>query len=347
MGFVMFFSNIGVPAVLVEKPATYVRSILIREGELKSDRSAFAVNLFLEQTARELSSFLVEDHEWLTRLNESGVIRGAYLETESQRIELGEPFEPLPRAEAGFVIHENGLHFIHIDEERKLYLNALVNTNRYSSFIHANMRKPRFVLLYDLVDGDTVLLYGRPWELPDLVYTTLNQSRAADFFLVTNKIIAVKLLGGMGEGNAIVSLYPLLSGRQLIIALALIVIIALSIILLALSIRYRLSGRLSFWKGAAAMGDKVTKKNVVNEIDREISDLFEDETVSEKLAEPVIKKVGTVVETPQPGAVQSEEDETAGDQAYVEAVSDETSGSEQGEGKSEELEKDGIIIKRG
>ena len=345
MGIILFLSNIAVTPVIFEKGTSFVVRILMHEGRLKSDRSAFAVTLFLEQTALELSSFLVADHEWLTRLNEQGIIRGAYLDVQGQSIMLGEPFAPLHNTGGGYHIEENALHFVYRSANDGLFLDALVNTNRFSSFIHRNMRKPRFVLLYDLIHGEVVFLHGRPWELPDLVYRRLKQPDTGDFFLVTNKIIAAQMLSGMGEGIAVVSLYPIWSGRQLIVALALIVISVLSIILLALSIRYNLSGQLPFWKGATVMADNSGKKNVVDEIDREISDLFEDEASPEQPVEMVIKKGSVDVKKEQHAGEQTTEEEVT-QKPEVEEISMEKTGSEMKEGVEQDFEKDGIIIKK-
>jgi len=346
MGIILFISNIAVTPVAFEKGTALVSRILIREGGLKSDKSAFAVTLFLEQTAFELSSFLVADHEWLTRLNEQGIIRGAYLDVQGQSIMLGEPFAPLHKAGGGYHIEENALHFVYRSAENGLFLDALVNTNRFSSFIHHNMRNPRFVLLYDLIHGKVVFLHGKPWELPDLVYHRLKQPDTGDFILVTNKIIAAKMLSGMGEGTAVVSLYPLWLGRQIIAALALIVISVLSILLLALSLRYNLSGQLSFWKGATVMADNSGKKNVVHEIDREISDLFEDEASPKQTVEMVIKKGAVNVKEEQPAEVQTTEEEVIQKPTAEESPAEKT-GSDMKEGVEQDLEKDGIIIKKG
>ena len=347
VGFVLFLSNIATAPVLLEKGGSVVSGILTHEGDLKSDNSAFAVTLFLEQTAFELSSFLVADHEWLTRLNEQGIIRGAYLAVQGKAVKLGEPFVPLRDADGGYYLNEGALHYVYSSKENGVFLDALVNTNNFSNFVHPHMKKPRFVLIYDLLHGEVVFLYGRQWELPDLVFRRLKQPEPGNFFVVTNKIIAVKMLSGVGEGIAVVSLYSLLSVRQLMFTLALIVIGVLSIILLALSVRYTLSGQLPFWKGATVMAENSGKKSVVNEIDREISDLFEEESGPEQQVEPVIKKAAVAVTEeqsaePPPSEGESERKPLVGEETAV----DETA-SEMRDGMEQDLVKDGIIIKKG
>ena len=191
----------------------------------------------------------------------------------------------------------------------------------------------------------SVFLHGRPWELPDLVYQRLKESDTGDFLLVTNKIITAQMLGGIGEGFAVVSLYPMWWGRQYIVVLALIVLCVLSIILLALSIRYNISGQLPFWKGAVVMADNNGKKNVVHEIDREISDLVEDKALPEKAREPVVKK----------GAVSTKQEQDAhfrtADEGVIQKPGEESPAEETrtsvAEVLKQDLEKDGIIIKKG
>ena len=347
MGFVLFLSNIALAPMLLEKGSSVAGSIFTHEGELKSDKSAFAVTLFLEQTAFELSSFLVADHEWLTRLNEQGIIRGAYLAVQGKGVELGEPFEPLHDADEGYHLNEGALHYVYRSEENGLFLDALVNTKNFSNFVHPHMKKPRFVLIYDPLHGEMVFLYGRQWDLPDLVFRRLKQPKPGDFFVVTNKIIAVKMLSGVGEGIAVVSLYSLLSVRQSMFTLALIVIGVLSIILLALSVRYTLSGQLPFWKGATVMAENSGNKSVVNEIDREISDLFEEESASEQLVEPVIKKAAVTVTEEQSAEPPPSEGEAERKPVVVEETAVDETASEIRDGMEQELVKDGIIIKKG
>jgi hypothetical protein len=350
MGMFLFLSNIAETPVAFEKGREFARAILIREGALKSDRSAFSAAIFLEQTAFELSSFLVADQRWLTRLIEQGIIRGAYLDTKDQSIVLGESFTPLRNADGGYHMEENALHFVHRSTENDLFLDALVNTNRFSSFIQPNIREPRFVLLYDLLQGEEVFIHGRPWELPDMVYRRLKQPDTGDFYMVTNKIIAVKMLSGTGEGFAVVSLYPIWSWGRFTFVFALIVICVLSILLLVLSIRYNLSGRLPFWKGALVMADENETKDVVNEIDREISDLFEDEASLEQQLEPVIKKGDVDVKKEQQTEEKAAEEleiQKPTAEEVPEPVPVGKTDAPVGEGVEQDLEKDGIIIKKG
>jgi hypothetical protein len=356
IGFILFLSNVSAIPSAIEKGSVLVGSILVHEGTLKVDRSGFAVTLFLEQTAHELSSFLVADHEWLIRLNEQGIIRGAYLEVQGKSIRLGDTFERLPNAEEGYHIHESALHFVYKSEPNGLYLDALINTNRFSGFLHPHMKKPRFVLIYDLLKDERVFLHGRQWELPAMVFRYLQLYGYRDFFVVTNKIITVSMLDGIGEGIAVVSLYPILTGRQFVVALALIVISVLSIILLALSIRYSLSGQLPFWKGDGFMAKSGDENNVVHEIDREISDLFEDEAAPEKFVEPVIKKGTGQAKEEQPvkrhksdekaAELAEEEEQPSVDAAPVEEK-EEKPGPVQTVSAVQELERDGIIIRKG
>ena len=347
MGFVLFLSNSASAPVFLEKGGSVVSGILMHEGDLKSDKSAFAVTLFLEQTAFELNSFLVADHEWLTRLNEQGIIRGAYLAVQGKGVKLGEPFVPLRDAVGGYHLREGALHYVYRSEENELFLDALVNTKNFSNFMPPHMKKPRFVLIYDLLHGEVVFLHGRQWDLPDLVFRRLKQPEPGNFFMVTNKIIAVKMLGGMGEGIAVVSLYSLLTVRQLLVTLALIVIGVLSIILLALSVRYTLSGQLPFWKGAAVMAENNGKQSVVNEIDREISDLFEEESAPEQPVEPVIKKAAVAVTEERSAELKPSEGEAEREPVVGEETAVDETASEMRDVVDQDLVKDGIIIKKG
>jgi hypothetical protein len=116
-----------------------------------------------------------------------------------------------------------------------------------------------------------------------------------------------------------------LPGKEIIDAIALIGICAIAILLLILSIRYNVSGQLHFWRGATAMSEKKEKQNVIHEIDREISDLIEDEAPPEQPAVTVVKTEGADVKEKQ---------------------TEKTSPGER-EGGKQGLEKDGIIIKKG
>ena len=100
------------------------------------------------------------------------------------------------------------------------------------------------------------------------------------------------------------------------------------------------------------MSDKKEKKSVISEIDREISDLFEDETPPEQPAVPTAKTEATdVKETPVTQAkaatqVQATEGEAIEEPAKTVKQAEKTSPDE-GKGAKQELEKDGIIIKKG
>ena len=352
MGIVLFFSNVLVTPTTLGKGAAFISRILVHEGQRRYDKSAFAVTLFLKYTAFELSSFLIADQGWLTRLIEQGLIRGAYLNTQGFGIALGEPFAPLHSADAGYHIEENVLHFVYRSVEKGIFLDTLINTNRFSDFILHMQRKPRFVLLYDPIQEGVVFLHGRPWELPDMVYRHLEEPDTGDFFMVTNKIITAQILSGIEEDLAVVSLYRVWPGKEIIDAIALIGICAIAILLLTLSIRYNVSGQLHFWRGATAMSDEKEKQNVIHEIDREISDLFEDEASPEQPAVTAVKAEGADM-TEKPAAqtkattqARATEEEAIQKPAEKEKQAEKTSPGER-EGGKQDLEKDGIIIKKG
>lgn len=346
MGIVLFFSNVSVAPTTLGKGTALISRILVHEGQLRSDKSAFAVTLFLKHTAFELNSFLITDQGWITRLIEQGLIRGAYLNKKGNGIALGEPFAPLHSADAGYHIEENVLHFVYRSVEKGIFLDTLINTNRFSDFILHSQRKPRFVLLYDPIQEGVVYLHGRPWELPDMVYRHLEEPDTGDFFMVTNKIITAQILSGIEEDLTVVSLYRVWPGKEIIDAIALIGICAIAILLLTLSIRYNVSGQLHFWRGATAMSDKKEKQNVIHEIDREISDLFEDEASPEQPAVTAVKTDGADVKEKPATQARETEGKAIQKPAEKEKQAEKTSPDER-EGGKQGLVKDGIIIKKG
>jgi hypothetical protein len=346
MGIVLFFSNVSVAPTTLGKGTALISRILVHEGQLRSDKSAFAVTLFLKHTAFELNSFLIADQGWITRLIEQGLIRGAYLNKKGNGIALGEPFAPLHSADAGYHIEENVLHFVYRSVEKGIFLDTLINTNRFSDFILHSQRKPRFVLLYDPIQEGVVYLHGRPWELPDMVYRHLEEPDTGDFFMVTNKIITAQILSGIEEDLTVVSLYRVWPGKEIIDAIALIGICAIAILLLTLSIRYNVSGQLHFWRGATAMSDKKEKQNVIHEIDREISDLFEDEASPEQPAVTAVKTEGADVKEKPATQARETEGKAIQKPAEKEKQAEKTSPDER-EGGKQGLVKDGIIIKKG
>lgn len=346
MGIVLFFSNVSVAPTTLGKGTALISRILVHEGQLRSDKSAFAVTLFLKHTAFELNSFLIADQGWITRLIEQGLIRGAYLNKKGNGIALGEPFAPLHSADAGYHIEENVLHFVYRSVEKGIFLDTLINTNRFSDFILHSQRKPRFVLLYDPIQEGVVYLHGRPWELPDMVYRHLEEPDTGDFFMVTNKIITAQILSGIEEDLTVVSLYRVWPGKEIIDAIALIGICAIAILLLTLSIRYNVSGQLHFWRGATAMSDKKEKQNVIHEIDREISDLFEDEASPEQPAVTAVKTDGADVKEKPATQARETEGKAIQKPAEKEKQAEKTSPDER-EGGKQGLVKDGIIIKKG
>jgi len=346
MGIVLFFSNVSVAPTTLGKGTALISRILVHEGQLRSDKSAFAVTLFLKHTAFELNSFLIADQGWITRLIEQGLIRGAYLNKKGNGIALGEPFAPLHSADAGYHIEENVLHFVYRSVEKGIFLDTLINTNRFSDFILHSQRKPRFVLLYDPIQEGVVYLHGRPWELPDMVYRHLEEPDTGDFFMVTNKIITAQILSGIEEDLTVVSLYRVWPGKEIIDAIALIGICAIAILLLTLSIRYNVSGQLHFWRGATAMSDKKEKQNVIHEIDREISDLFEDEASPEQPAVTAVKTDGADVKEKPATQARETEGKAIQKPTEKEKQAEKTSPDER-EGGKQGLVKDGIIIKKG
>jgi hypothetical protein len=352
MGIVLFLSNVSVTPTTLGKGTALISRILVHEGRLRSDKSAFSVTLFLKHTAYELSSFLIADQRWLTRLIEEGLIHGAYLNVQGSGIALGKPFAPLHSADAGYHIEENVLHFVYRSVEKGIFLDTLINTNRFSNFILPSQRRPRFVLLYDPIQEGVVFLHGKPWKLPYMVYRHLEEPDSGDFFMVTNKIIAAQILSGIEEDLAVVSLYRVWPGKEITDAIALIGICAIAILLLTLSIRYNVSGQFHFWRGATVMSDKKENQNVIHEIDREISDLFEDEVSPEQPAVIAVKTEG--VDVKEKAATQTK----AVTQVRVteeEAIQEPAEKKKQAEkivpkvveGGKQGLEKDGIIIKKG
>jgi hypothetical protein len=345
MGIVLFSSNFSVAPTTLGKGTPLISRILLHEKQLRSDKSAFAVTLFLKHTAFELNSFLIADQKWLTRLIELGLIRGAYLNKKGYGIALGESFAPLHSADAGYHIEENVLHFVYRSVEKGIFLDTLINTNRFSDFILHSQRKPRFVLLYDPIKEGVVFLHGRPWELPDMVYRHLEKPDTGDFFMVTNKIITAQILSGIEEDLTVVSLYRVWPSKENIDAIALIGICAIAILLLILSIRYNVSGQLHFWRGATAMSDKKEKQNVIHEIDREISELFEDEASPVQPAVTAMKTEGADVKEKPATQAREIEGEAIQKPGEKEKQAEKTSPDARVSGK-QGLEKDGIIIKK-
>ena len=95
------------------------------------------------------------------------------------------------------------------------------------------------------------------------------------------------------------------------------------------------------------MAENSGNKSVVNEIDREISDLFEEESASEQLVEPVIKKAAVTVTEEQSAEPPPSEGEAERKPVVVEETAVDETASEIRDGMEQELVKDGIIIKKG
>lgn len=179
-----------------------------------------------------------------------------------------------------------------------------------------------------------------------MVYRHLEKPDTGDFFMVTNKIITAQILSGIEEDLTVVSLYRVWPGKEIIDAIALIGICAIAILLLTLSIRYNVSGQLHFWRGATAMSDKKEKQNVIHEIDREISDLFEDEASPEQPAVTAVKTEGADVKEKPATQARETEGKAIQKPAEKEKQAEKTSPDEM-EGGKQGLVKDGIIIKKG
>ena len=95
------------------------------------------------------------------------------------------------------------------------------------------------------------------------------------------------------------------------------------------------------------MAENNGKQSVVNEIDREISDLFEEESAPEQPVEPVIKKAAVAVTEERSAELKPSEGEAEREPAVGEETAVDETASEMRDVMDQDLVKDGIIIKKG
>lgn len=140
--------------------------------------------------------------------------------------------------------------------------------------------------------------------------------------------------------------------------IALIALLAVAILLLILAIRYRVSGEMYFRKGVRLMADKKVdrkeKSNVISEIDREISDIIDEEVGVASAPSVEEESTGKIPKTPETSSslkteVASETKARAAP-SEPEKIPEHTEAKpqeEQGLPEESELERDGIIIRKG
>jgi hypothetical protein len=346
MSIVLFFTNVSLYHSALDRGAGLFRKIVVHEGQLGFDRSAQAVSFFLDDTASLVRTSLITDGGWLRELFERRLVHGVYLEQRGFSTFFGDPFTQLKSAGDGYHIDEGALHYVYRRVDGDIYIDALINPNRFSEFIAQLTYKPHFILLYDRNRGGAVILYGRPWKLPHMVYRRLEEQDTVDFFMVTNKIITARMIGGREGELAVISLYGLRVGQNVVSAIALMGLLAAAILLLILSTRYNVSGELYFRRGVFAMPDKQEEQDVIHEIDREISDLIEEEIPPEptpETATPAEEKEAVV----QPKDKSPAAEEGVKGKPLEKKKPVEKTEQLEAEDEQKKLEKDGIIIKKG
>jgi len=123
-------------------------------------------------------------------------------------------------------------------------------------------------------------------------------------------------------------------------------LLAVAILLLILSARYKVYGELYIGRGVIAMSDRKAEKDVIHEIDREISDLIEEEISPEPEAEtaaPAEEREAVV----QPGGETPATEEGLTKKPVEKKKPDERTKPQDEEYEQKNLEKDGIIIRKG
>ncbi len=346
MSLILFVANVSMYHMTLDKAAGLIRKMVVHEGQLGFDRSAQAVSFFLDDTSSHLSTSLASDGGWLRGLIERRLVHGVYLEMRGFSTSYGDTFTRLKNAGEGYYIEEGALHYVYRSVDGEIYIDALININRFSEFIAQLSYKPRFVVLYDRTREGAAILYGRPWKLPDMVYRRLEEQDGAGFFMVTNKIITARIIGGREGALAVISLYGLRVGQNVISAIVLMGLLALAILLLILSARYKVYGELYIGRGVIAMSDRKAEKDVIHEIDREISDLIEKEISPEPAAETAAP-AEEMEAVEQPGGEAPAAEEGLTKKPVEKKKPDERTELQEAEGEQKDLEKDGIIIRKG
>jgi hypothetical protein len=342
----------------------------LMERQRELERS---VELFLEEHAILLSDSELIGSSWLEYLYDQGRLRGFVLLHRSETIRMGEEFASELAGDDGFFVDKRGkLHYRYTDPQELVFMDALIATD--SLELGEGVAG---AVLYDVRSGESQSLKGgrQTREALELFFSdgassdgvssngsssngaNASEERAdsienwklsdeAEALIIGPNRVVVR---NMVEGDLqLFSVFPILFGFHSLYFIGLIILGSLTILVLYLSVQYGLAGAFvqkgEDLSGGTFMGEKEEEKSpIIEEIDREISDLVDEE-------QPVLAK-----QTGKTESLKTGEKDTAGGDGRGE-TSTETSksaGVEQEDQRprtqdrrAQKLLEDGIVIKK-
>jgi hypothetical protein len=324
-----------------------MRRIVLHEVRVPFDPGHVAVALFLKETSSLMDQASLMQEGWFERLSERGLVRAAAVTAENHPFMVGEsPTTGTGLRRGYYVDDQGGLRWVYANEQQNLYADVLVDTERLKEFFPTRRRMPRSILLYDRRQGSTALVFGEPGSLHQVVYSYLEQPGESGFIALSDGIVTGSSLETSGDDLMVISRYPFWGESWQVIAL--IVILPGAIFLLVYAVRYRRYEQTPEVRGARSMATKKESDDVVSEIDREISDLIDEEVAKSGAAAPgKVRSDKTEKKPVKAGTTASTEtpaEAAASDEAVLEEVQ---RAVKKEEGEHSSLEKDGIIIRKG
>ncbi|MFW6181867.1 MAG: hypothetical protein ACOC8N_08965, partial [Spirochaetota bacterium] len=269
------------------------RSILADAVERHREQER-AVRLFLDERADLLADSSLLSLSWVEHLHREGILRGAVLLHRSETTRVGERFTPRLVGGGGFFIDGRGrLHYQQGDSQQLVFLDALIDT----ATLHVRDDALACVL-HDVSTGGSLALKSLPesgegtagngnTEPAPPGARSAGESEQAGAGTAPpgweTELVGlsrVRVRSTVGDGMHLLSVYPLKLGFHSLYLIGLIVLGILAILVVYLSAQFALAGRPA--QGKAETGGELMQEKeeehagVIEEIDREISDLVEE-----------------------------------------------------------------------
>lgn len=241
------------------------------------DPSGEELAVRMDEISRLLCDPAVLSKEWLGNLHRSGVIEGALFMTGSRTLAVGREFLPQFSQSPGYYIDGEGFLHFRCSVSEGAFLDTVVSLSNLNG--KKRSTAVRGAALVDTGTGSAVVIHGDGASLEDPDFLAEHGSR----FIGPARAVIVEKVFSAENDILLVTDFRFVPGPRSWRVFGLLVLAVFAIFIFISTIRairyfYRTEKR--GLETGAGMGDK-KKKSVISEIDSEISDIIDDDTVRE------------------------------------------------------------------
>jgi len=269
------FANCGfINEVKVKIINELILSGSINDFELISDLITSDLEVLRVELENLPSQAIELNRLWIKKLADENIIKAAYINIKNKIEIIGCDFKPLFLNKSSFYIDKYAnLHYLRVN--KNLYIDIILNIPPINNLL-MDQNMCISMVLYDNKNGNIITIYQKNDNFKFRKSIIVDHLGSKNPVLAKNVAFMSKDLELNSSKVFLVSSYSFLNVKNIVWLLGLLLLAILTILLLVWVLKYACSiKKYKINEMVKQMNEKKSEKDIISEIDKEISDIIE------------------------------------------------------------------------